>query len=175
MFNECNLCNILKNIEGDYDLIIRNNTIILINNNTGATVESKYCSNDTLDFETKMKKVFYDMKKENFKQNNIIEKGDNVIITQPKYAYTHIPTLFYKDNLIKYGSRYRYGVFPSKNLKGKVVDIIKNGKISIPEFYIIEVHDDETINSKQYNPFLLNCSDSVYVMNVCGIEKVREL
>ena len=150
-----------EEIEGDYDLSIRNNKIVLVDNKDGTTVEAKCHPDDGFDVGLGVSVAFDKMNDEREK-NAKIDVGSYVEITDAGDSYATLDYDWFKQyRAMDYAVNYRYGVCPTNGQKGTIV---KNadGK------YLVEVKTVSYLGNSEYNN--LNCHDAIYIV---GHDAVR--
>lgn len=95
--------------------------------------------------------------------DDIIRIGDTVQVANCGKSYSTIrkwPIEYYE-----YAIRYRYGVHPEDGTIGKVV-----GKFE--DKYIVQVEKEHSLGVFKYNH--LNCYDSVYLLSIDGLNKIKD-
>lgn len=120
--------NASKSIKGDYDLSIRGNKIVLVDNVDGTTVEAKCHPEDDFDIGDGIKEAFKklnerreELRKQKEEEEKKIKVGDWVEVVNPGKSYTTLSDYFSYNGIIPYAPYYRYGVVPCIGTKGKVV------------------------------------------------------
>lgn len=113
-----------KTVKGDYDLSIHGNTIVLVDNTDGTTVEAKCHPDDEFDIGVGVSEAF---RKINEKRQSVISVGDEVEIIDTESVYTSLESFFFSEQIpFSYAVRYAYSVKPKETTKGKVVYIKNN-------------------------------------------------
>lgn len=137
-----------KELEGEYILTIKDNTITLLDSK-GNKYVARCHPEDNFSISEGIKEAF--KKKE---QDNVIKIGDIVKVTNSSESLTRLDNFFNKYKLERYASKYRYGTYPYNETVGKVVGIVYDDKVAI---VVIETVDGNyVINEKGLKKVELN-------------------
>lgn len=170
-----------KSIKGDYDLSIHGNTIVLVDNVDGTTVEAKCHPDDTFDIGEGIKEAFKKMneKREEIRKEKEEEKkikvGDWVEIVNDGASYSTKVGFFKENDILDYAGRFRYGVSPYVGTKGKVLYIEKEHDFSLgyqQKIAVVEVPRENYCGSPKFNH--LDCCNAIYLVKIRGLKKVEE-
>lgn len=134
-----------KELEGEYILTIKDNTITLLDSK-GNKYVARCHPEDNFSINEGIREAF--KKKE---QDNVIKIGDIVKVTNSSESLTRLDNFFNKYKLERYASKYRYGTYPYNETLGKVVGI---------------VYDDKIV------AIVIETVDGNYVINEKGLKKV---
>lgn len=125
-----------KNIKGDYDLSIHGNTIVLVDNADGTTVEAKCHPDDEFDICVGVKEAFKklnekreELRKQREEEEKKIKVGDWVEVVLPGRGYNSWYD-WLPNNRFDLVKRFDYGKFLKKGMIGKVLYISKEKGIS---------------------------------------------
>ena len=161
-----------KSIRGEYDLSIRGNKIVLVDNVDGTTVEAKCHPDDDFDIGTGVGEAFKRMnekreeiRKQKEEEEKKIKVGDWVEVTYPENSYTTLSNYFNDNRILSYAPYYRYGVRPCVGIKGKVVFIDSN-------HVVFQVEEDKTYGDKQYEGRKLY--NGIYIVEQEGLKKAAK-
>lgn len=150
-----------KEIEGEYDLSIRGNKTVLVDNMDGTTVEVKCHPDDDFDIGEGMKMAFDRMNDKRAKGNEIAI-GSQVEIVNSGDSYAILDNeWFERFYMMKFAVNYRYGVCPTDGTKGIVV-ADADGK------YLVEVRTASYLGNSEFNDLI--CDDAIYIL---GHDAVR--
>lgn len=137
-----------KELEGEYILTIKDNTITLLDSKSNKYV-ARCHPEDNFSISEGIKEAF--KKKE---QDNVIKIGDIVKVTNNSESLTRLDNFFNKYKLERYATKYRYGTYPCNETVGKVVEIVYVDKIVV---VVIETVDGNyVINEKGLKKVELN-------------------
>ena len=149
-------------MKNNYDVLIRDDKIMLINNQDGCTLEVT----NVVDVGSELKDIFNKMQ---LKSNANLTIGDMVKIINPMYC---IPTIsddfFDNEDVKKYMLHYRYGVIPAERTKGEIIGIKEYNHITI---YIVEVERCKIISESVPINNRLSCDNIVYLFTSRGLER----
>ena len=110
-----------KTIKGDYDLSIRGNKIVLVDNADGTTVETKCHPDDYFDIGIGIKEAFNKLNAKREINNKELKVGDWIEVIDNNYMYTTYPEWFYNRVDFNFIKNYDYGnIVPTKTL-GRVI------------------------------------------------------
>lgn len=141
-----------KNIKGDYDLSIHGNTIVLVDNVDGTTVEARCHPDDDFDIGVGIKEVFKklnekreELRKQKEEEDNKIKIGDWVEVVEDD-CYDAYLSWVYKHLKFVHVKEFAYEEVPSIGTKARVIKIApySNDDCSILLYAI------ETKNNKVY-------------------------
>ena len=117
-----------KSIKGDYDLSIHGNTIVLVDNTDGTTVEAKCHPDDNFDIGAGIKEAFKklnekreEIRKQKEEEEKKINVGDWVEVLEDIVFDPYCGTFFEDNNLMQYAPRFCYGLMPDSSVVGKVL------------------------------------------------------
>lgn len=155
-----------KNIKGDYDLSIHGNTIVLVDNADGTTVEARCHPDDDFDIGVGIKEAFKKLneKREELRkqkeEDNKIKVGDWVVVVNSGASYTTHTNFFVRNNIpIQHCVNYRYGECLDNGNRGKVLFIADN-KAVIQSTFIED-------NGFEFE-------DAIYLVGLNGLKKVKK-
>ena len=148
-------------ISGEYDLSIKNNKIVLVDNKDGTTVEAKCHPEDGFDIGIGIQEAFKKLNEKRKKEE--IQVNDYVEIIDDGKVYANAINFFVHNKLYYLGMRYKFGVIPPLNTKCKVV-YVKDDKV------IVQFDKEPILNSDKY--IELDCVNGVYVVNKKGVKKL---
>lgn len=140
------------NMNGNYNLIIQGNTVVLVDQEDGETIETISDSDSFKDILIAIKQAFYELQKERDKP---IEVGDYVQIIDNEQVYPSYVDWVYKLLSFNYVQQYQYGKIPENGTIGKVIRIDKH--LSDDEKIVVAIQSDE----------------KVYIADMSGVEKVK--
>lgn len=145
-----------KELEGTYVFTVKGSSVT-IKTNTDEIIKVRCHPEDKFDISEAIKVALYKSK---------IKIGDVVKITDPSKSYTTKYQLFnpMQTEHFYYAARFRYGVLPSLNAVGQVIDILKEN------IYVIEVKGEHLLNNDGYKKLV--CNNTIYLMGKRGIERV---
>lgn len=149
-------------MRNNYDVLIRDDRIMLINNQDGCTLEAT----NVVDIGSELKDIFNKMQ---LKANANLTIGDMVKIINPMYC---IPTIsddfFDNEDVKKYMLHYRYGVIPAEGTNGEIIGIKDYNSITV---YIVEVERCKIISEGTQTHSRLSCDNIIYLFTLRGLEK----
>lgn len=165
-----------KSIKGDYDLSIHGNTIVLVDNADGTTVEAKCHPDDDFDIGTGIEEAFKKLnekreeirkQKEEEEEEKKIEVGDWVkVVNSSGGSYPWHTSFFDNPKTQKYAPYFRFGVVPVNGTMGKVV------YVDDTNFYLIQEEESPCYGEKRFSR--LTFSKGIYLVSDKGIKKVAK-
>ncbi len=147
-----------KSIKGDYDLSIHGNTIVLVDNVDGTTVEAKCHPDDNFDIGTGIKEAFKKLNEKREEEEKKIKVGDWVEITNWKLSYPIYSRFFSEHNLEDLGRNFRYGCY------------LNNGD----KLQVAHIEGDRCVLSRKEKIGACGLQNCVYLMDIHSLKKVAK-
>lgn len=149
-------------MKNNYDILIRDDKIMLINNQDGCTLEVT----NVVDIGNELKDIFNNLQT---RTSNNLMIGDKVKIVNPVYCFPTIADDFFDDEDMKnYMLHYRYGVIPAEGTNGEIIGIKDYNSITV---YIVEVERCKIISEGTQTHSRLSCDNIIYLFTSRGLEK----
>lgn len=155
-----------EDIVGDYSLSIKDNRITL-RDKDGIEVFARCHPDDEFDVGEGVREAFDKLKE---KRGDKIEVGDIVEVLDNGESYTILGDFFTNNNLMRYATRYRYGVAPDNGIVGKVVFIVRDSSDGVKRVGI-EVESDSFYGEIDCD---MICNDTIYVVGAIGLRKASD-
>lgn len=147
-----------KNIKGDYDLSIHGNTIVLVDNKDGTTVETRCHPDDEFDIGVGINEAFKKLNQKREEENETIKVGDWVEITNWKLSYPIYSRFFSEHNLEDLGRNFRYGCY------------LNNGD----KLQVAHIEGDRFVLSRKEKIGAYGLQNCVYLMDIHSLKKVAK-
>lgn len=145
-----------KSIKGDYDLSIHGNTIVLVDNKDGTTVETRCHPDDEFDIGVGINEAFKKLNQKREEENEKIKVGDWVEITNWKLSYPIYSRFFSEHNLEDLGRNFRYGCY------------LNNGD----KLQVAHIEGDRFVLSRKEKIGAYGLQNCVYLMDIHSVKKV---
>lgn len=138
-----------KSIKGDYDLSIHGNTIVLVDNADGTTVEAKCHPDDDFDIGAGIKEAFKklnekreEIRKQKEEEEKKIKVGDWVEVVEDDSYDAYLSWIYENLNFV-HVKEFAYEEVPNIGTRARVVKVAPHSNISSILLYAIETKDNK--------------------------------